>query len=191
MTQARGDRRRAELRDAALALLDEAGMSGVTHRALADRAGMPLPSVAYYFPTKDALLEAAVDAMVDREVAQFRALSEQVELRDAPSEVIGARLAELLATLVRTARQAQLAQFEVLIHAARGDGGSAAAGWIDAYLDVTEGLLAAGDVGNPRAAARGLLAAAFGLVLFQLVDPWDDEALAEACTRLVEGVRRS
>ncbi|MET9432007.1 TetR family transcriptional regulator [Streptomyces sp. NPDC003036] len=59
---------RAELiADAALALLAERGMRGLTHRAVDERAGLPQGSTSNHARTRQALLEAAVRRLADRE----------------------------------------------------------------------------------------------------------------------------
>lgn len=59
---------RAELiADTALALLAERGMRGLTHRAVDERAGLPQGSTSNHARTRQALLEAAVRRLADRE----------------------------------------------------------------------------------------------------------------------------
>jgi AcrR family transcriptional regulator len=53
--------------DAALALLAERGMRGLTHRAVDETAGLPQGSTSNYARTRQALLEAAVRRLADRE----------------------------------------------------------------------------------------------------------------------------
>ncbi|MEV7870851.1 TetR family transcriptional regulator [Streptomyces sp. NPDC088124] len=60
---------RAELiADAALALLVERGMRGLTHRAVDERAGLPQGSTSNHARTRQALLEAAVRRHAEREM---------------------------------------------------------------------------------------------------------------------------
>ncbi|MYW06852.1 TetR family transcriptional regulator [Streptomyces sp. SID2563] len=59
---------RAELiADAALALLAERGMRGLTHRAVDERAGLPQGSTSNHARTRQALLETAVRRLAERE----------------------------------------------------------------------------------------------------------------------------
>jgi DNA-binding transcriptional regulator YbjK len=57
----KGERRRQALVEAAAALLVEGGFDAVRHRAVADRAGLPLASTTYYFDSLDELIIAAVE----------------------------------------------------------------------------------------------------------------------------------
>ncbi|MEU8698218.1 TetR family transcriptional regulator [Streptomyces sp. NPDC048680] len=62
------DSTRGELiTDAALALLAERGMRGLTHRAVDERAGLPQGSTSNYARTRQALLEATVHRLAERE----------------------------------------------------------------------------------------------------------------------------
>ncbi|MEV6400495.1 TetR family transcriptional regulator [Streptomyces sp. NPDC051907] len=61
---------RAELiADAALALLAERGMRGLTHRAVDEAAGLPQGSTSNHARTRQALLEAAVRRQAEREAS--------------------------------------------------------------------------------------------------------------------------
>src|SRR4051794_22395041 len=57
----KGERRRQALVEAAAALLVEGGFDAVRHRAVAERAGLPLASTTYYFGSLDELVTAAVE----------------------------------------------------------------------------------------------------------------------------------
>src|SRR5882672_177619 len=57
----KGERRRLALVQAAAALLVEGGFDAVRHRAVAERAGLPLASTTYYFESLDELVTAAVE----------------------------------------------------------------------------------------------------------------------------------
>ncbi|ORT60947.1 TetR family transcriptional regulator C-terminal domain-containing protein [Streptomyces sp. CB03238] len=73
---ARAGTARADLiADAALTLLVERGMRGLTHRAVDEAAGLPQGSTSNYARTRQALLEAAVRRLADRE-AQVLSVAE-------------------------------------------------------------------------------------------------------------------
>lgn len=57
----KGERRRQALVEAAAELLVERGFDAVRHRAVAERAGLPLSSTTYYFDSLDELVTAAVE----------------------------------------------------------------------------------------------------------------------------------
>ncbi|WP_103727632.1 TetR/AcrR family transcriptional regulator [Novosphingobium sp. HII-3] len=58
-----GDEITERIRQAAAHLIENAGVAGVTHRAVAGQAGLTLSTVAYKFRTKSALLKAAFDGV--------------------------------------------------------------------------------------------------------------------------------
>jgi DNA-binding transcriptional regulator YbjK len=57
----KGERRRAALVEAAAELLVEGGFDAIRHRAVAERAGLPLASTTYYFDSLEELVTAAVE----------------------------------------------------------------------------------------------------------------------------------
>lgn len=70
----KGERRRQALVAAAAALLVEGGFDAVRHRAVAERAGLPLASTTYYFDSLDDLITAAVEHYSRAELIRGRAL---------------------------------------------------------------------------------------------------------------------
>ncbi|MBB5839472.1 TetR/AcrR family transcriptional regulator [Kribbella italica] len=62
----RNPERRAQLADAGLAVLAEAGARGLTHRAVDAAAGLPAGTASNYFRTRDALLGALGERIFER-----------------------------------------------------------------------------------------------------------------------------
>ncbi|MFC8515191.1 TetR/AcrR family transcriptional regulator [Streptomyces sp. NPDC057257] len=103
--------------DAALALLAERGMRGLTHRAVDEAAGLPQGSTSNLARTRQALLELAVRRLADRE-ARVLALH---ELPDPKAGLVGLVDALALAThraLTRN-RELTLARYELALEATR------------------------------------------------------------------------
>ncbi|GIH13996.1 TetR/AcrR family transcriptional regulator [Rugosimonospora africana] len=67
---ATGSRREA-IAEAAVSVIAEAGIRGLTHRAVDEAAGLPAGSTSYYFRTRAALLEAVVAHLVAVDRAAF------------------------------------------------------------------------------------------------------------------------
>jgi AcrR family transcriptional regulator len=61
------------LTDAAIALIAERGMRGLTHRAVDARAGMPTGTTSAYLRTRRALVEAVVQRLVDLNRTDYEA----------------------------------------------------------------------------------------------------------------------
>src|SRR6516225_5861294 len=57
--------RRAQILDAAIGILADEGVGGLTHRQVDDRAGLPAGTTSNYFRTRQALLEATAARTVD------------------------------------------------------------------------------------------------------------------------------
>lgn len=73
MGTAKGEKRRQELVAAAADLLRHGGFDAVRHRAVAERAGLPLASTTYYFASLDDLVSAAVERTGRIELGEGRA----------------------------------------------------------------------------------------------------------------------
>ncbi|MBN6035868.1 TetR/AcrR family transcriptional regulator [Amycolatopsis sp. 195334CR] len=77
----KGERRRAALIEAASQLLAESGFDAIRHRAVAERAGLPLASTTYYFDSLEELVTAAVEHHARLELAQGRQCLEEARER--------------------------------------------------------------------------------------------------------------
>jgi DNA-binding transcriptional regulator YbjK len=114
----KGERRRAALVEAAAELLVEGGFDAIRHRAVAERAGLPLASTTYYFGSLDDLVVAAVDYRgrleLDQGREQLRKLSTQPRGVDALVEMV---LDQLLGE--DTAYEAVLLRYERLVTTGR------------------------------------------------------------------------
>ena len=89
---ARGLQRRGALVEAAAGLLVEQGLTAVSHRAVAARAGLPLASTTYYFDSADDLRDAALHHVAEtwglRADAVVNALPPQLDRGGAARAVV-------------------------------------------------------------------------------------------------------
>ncbi|MBK1783582.1 TetR family transcriptional regulator [Prauserella sp. ASG 168] len=110
--RARGQRRRAEIIEATLRVVQRDGAAGVTHRTVAREAGVPASLSNYYFATLDDLLVAALSTVADYYTERVRLVldGESDELRG---------LAELIAESAGPGRARALAERELSTLAAR------------------------------------------------------------------------
>lgn len=93
----KGERRRRELIRAAADLLAAGGFDAVRHRAVAERAGLPLASTTYYFDSLDELVAAAVRHASRIELDEGRTrLEELASRRRGPDAVVELTLDLLL-----------------------------------------------------------------------------------------------
>ncbi|MEQ3552848.1 TetR family transcriptional regulator [Pseudonocardia nematodicida] len=111
--RARGERRRAEIIDACLRVVQRDGASGVTHRTVAREAGVPTSLTTYYFTTLDELLVAALSTVTEDYAITLRGIIERA------GDELG-ELAELIAAAgVDEGRGRALAERELSTLASR------------------------------------------------------------------------
>ncbi len=103
--------------DAALVLLAERGMRGLTHRAVDDAAGLPQGSTSNVARTRQALLELAVRRLADRE-ARVLALHEMPDPRAGLDALVDA-LALATHRALTLNRELTLARYELALEATR------------------------------------------------------------------------
>ena len=114
--QERGKARRQLLLDAALQVIAEKGIAGVTHRAVAATAGVPSSSATYFFDSLDHLVAEAVKAAMDQELERLKQLQDLVATSDAP----GSRLIDHFIDHFRAnSHEHTVAQFEMYLFASR------------------------------------------------------------------------
>ncbi|MBP2707949.1 TetR family transcriptional regulator [Microbispora sp. RL4-1S] len=131
--QQRAVRRREALLDAAVELMGEGGFAAVTHRAVAQRAALPLAATSYYFSCRDDLLAQAFALLVSRELAQMRACL---------AEAAPGRLADTLAEAYAFDRPRQLGLWELYLQAGRDQAlQSIARAWTDGCATIVAGVL--------------------------------------------------
>jgi len=170
-----------------LTIVAHTGADAVTHRKVAEVAGLPLASTTYWFSSKEDLLAAALELAAERDIAELNRRA--LELEGAPDPV------EAVAQLIfgslmagpeerRASRGSLTAAYALWLEGARRPRLRAVAErWTDAYLRATAALL--GDAGStdPEMHARLLVAAADGLLVAQLAGGGDSD-LAPPLRRL-------
>ncbi|WP_394844700.1 TetR family transcriptional regulator [Pendulispora brunnea] len=112
----RGDRRREALIHATLRLVERDGVAGITHRRVANEAGVPTASTTYHFESLDDLLVATLTWCADEfavtvgdRIARARG-DERKEIRE---------LAEMIADALGPRRGRLMAEYELYLLAAR------------------------------------------------------------------------
>lgn len=81
----KGERRRAEIIDAAAAILREEGPVGVSHRTVARRVGCSVSLTTYYFQNLDELLGEAGRVNIGLWASRAEAVAEAVEAEPVPT----------------------------------------------------------------------------------------------------------
>lgn len=108
----RGQRRRAQIIEATLAIVRRDGATGVTHRTVAKEAGITTSLTLYYFATLDDLLLAALTSVTDEYTRRIR------QLIDTADDPLGG-LAQVIAESAGPGRERALAERELSTLAAR------------------------------------------------------------------------
>jgi DNA-binding transcriptional regulator YbjK len=167
--------RRAVIADAALEVLEADGGRGLTHRAVDRRARLPEGSTSNYFQTREALLTAALDRVVELERPAVQAMEALV-----PGGPYGPReAAELLAEHLQAwlgpdHERLAIARHELLLEARRRPQFQRALDRVHRrYLSLAEELMPVAGCRHPRAHAPQLLAILDGIIVQNLFQPAD------------------
>ena len=165
----RGAARREALLEAALRIVAEVGADAVTHRRVAEVAGLPLASTTYYFESKDHLLTAALELAAQRDIARLKEFAAAPADGQDPIELAIAAITDPFDENLHARRGSLIATYALLLEAARRPALQAVTRrWTDAYLDVLSGLLALAGSSDARRDSELLLAATDGLLIGQL-----------------------
>jgi DNA-binding transcriptional regulator YbjK len=113
----RGERRRREIIEAALRLMGRTGRSGLTHRAVAKEAGVPLGATTYYFESRDDLLAQTLEYVADSELERFK--TERAQLAKIKTPAALAKFVTERLVNAATDRDALIAESELWIEAGR------------------------------------------------------------------------
>ena len=94
--QKRSNDRQGAMTDAAARLLIDEGIDAITHRRVATAAGLPQGSATYYYPSRAALLAAAVAAAEDVRAVAAQALADALPTRTRSARSTARVLIEVL-----------------------------------------------------------------------------------------------
>ncbi|MFD9475811.1 MULTISPECIES: TetR/AcrR family transcriptional regulator [Streptomyces] len=168
--------RRQRIIDAALRVVGERGIAGLTHRSAAAEADVPLGSTTYHFKTLDDLLVAAL-RQANEGFAQ--AVADSAALADPDTDLAGA-LARLLGEFLAADRSRVELEYELYLAALRRPAlRPVAAQWCEA-------MSAALTPRTDPVTARALVAAMDGIGLqVLLTDAAYDEGYAREVLRRI------
>ena len=109
--------RRAQILDAAIGILADEGVGGLTHRQVDDRAGLPAGTTSNYFRTRQALLEATAARTVDLHWQRVEAL--QAAIGSLTRDGVKALMTRMLSAPDEQFRRYTLARFELFMEGTR------------------------------------------------------------------------
>ncbi|MFC4335571.1 TetR/AcrR family transcriptional regulator [Salininema proteolyticum] len=107
--------RSEQVADAAIELLVNSGMRGLTHRAVDERAGLPTGSTSNIARSREALLELVLDRLYELQEAHSHA----GEIRPLPREALVEFIAGALEYQYTAHREQTLARFEMALESNR------------------------------------------------------------------------
>lgn len=184
--QARGRERVEQILRATLAVIGRCGVGGVTHRTVAEEAGVPLGSLTYYFASKQELLREALRLHVREDAGRLRALATELLESGASGEQVVAAFAAQMGD-----GPPDIAQFELYLEAARDpELHDVAAESLRAYYDVAELSLRAAGVPDPAAKAGLVVATIDGLGVHQAAARDQAPALRDVLVLLLDALGR-
>ncbi|MEV7007278.1 TetR family transcriptional regulator [Streptosporangium sp. NPDC051022] len=187
--------RRQALADASIELLASSGVHGVTHRAVEKASGLPPGTASNYFRSREALLVAAAERIVelhlaDTDRATDRATDEAADQAvERPASLVDL-LTESLLTAATTLRDRYLAIFELQLEATRRPVlASALASLEGAAVRITAGQHGKLGLTTPRATISALITFYAG-ALFTLVTSPPGSVSREAVQEMVQVIVR-
>jgi TetR/AcrR family transcriptional regulator, regulator of cefoperazone and chloramphenicol sensitivity len=100
--QARGEDTRRRILDAALEVFATEGYEGTSTRLLAERAGVNLPAIQYYFGSKEGLYRAVIKSIIAHTEAHMAPLAARVTAALASPDPSQEELLELLCQMLES-----------------------------------------------------------------------------------------
>jgi TetR/AcrR family transcriptional regulator, regulator of biofilm formation and stress response len=154
--------RREQILEAALRVIGRSGRQAVTHRAVAEEAGVPLGSTTYYFDSRDDLLGQALEHVAASEAERYAKRAEELRSVKTPRELADRLIDELVAAAED--RIAYIAEYEIWLEAGRRpELREAAQSWCDAEQRSVAVAMEALGSSDPSTDASLVVAAIDGL----------------------------
>jgi len=187
----RGERRRQAILDATLTLVGRAGTGGLTHRKVAEEAGVPLAATTYYFSSKDELVREALLHAAESDRSTLETLTEALEQAGdvcAVAEVLADHVADWLGS----GRAVLVSHYEISLEGARRpELAEISRAWTDGYVRVLAAPLARLGSHDPERDAWIVQSALDGMVLDELSGPqsgFERQRLRPALERLLRAL---
>ncbi|MFJ3202600.1 TetR/AcrR family transcriptional regulator [Streptomyces sp. NPDC086989] len=111
--------RRTLLADAALDVLADEGIRGLTHRAVDRRAALPPGTTSAYFRTRAALLTGLVTRLVERDQAELHMMAEALPPLRSVEELVDAMVMLTRQRLTGEGRRRSLARYACAVESVR------------------------------------------------------------------------
>lgn len=186
LSQERSRQRRDQLLDAAIELFAEGGSRGITHRAVASRAGLPPATTTYYFTSISELIHEALTRHIENWLRDLRELTAVPVPRDLSLEGAGRLIKEAFA--VRSVDVVGL-QISVYLAAARNpDLKAKAAEALDEVQSLATRLLQAANVPGSDQVAHAVMSTVAGSALSRMSGRLSEAEEAKALYLAIRGI---
>ena len=167
----RGTKRRTEILEATLRLLARDGASVITHRSVAREAGVPIAATTYYFSSTNDLIAQAFRRHAEKEARRVAEATVAID-EELTQDQLADQLAEFLHHGLFRARSSLIAEYELLLEAARKpELESYSRIFYDTIEAQLERTLEAIGSEDPEADARIIMATLAGLEVDNLATP--------------------
>lgn len=163
--------------DAALEIVAERGLQALTHRGIEARADVSHGVTTYYFKNREALIEALYEHMCEAQTEWITGLyaAMALEARADPDGFRPDAYTRKAVNILLSQRSVLLARYEMYLHAARNPHlRDAARRSRDRYADIQIEMFRSMGARDPELAARRILSATEGLLLYQVAMPEAD-----------------
>jgi TetR/AcrR family transcriptional regulator, regulator of biofilm formation and stress response len=117
---ARGAQRRIEIIDAAIAVMAQVGLAGLSMRVVANQAQIPLGALSYYFDDKSDLVAQAFQQLSDREIERVVRTAELLQ-PTMPAEQLADLVADMIIDGFTSPRGAIVTRYELVTEASRDE----------------------------------------------------------------------
>ncbi|MFC9293150.1 TetR/AcrR family transcriptional regulator [Streptomyces sp. NPDC057011] len=186
------EQRRTVLADAAIEVLADTGMRGLTHRAVDRAAGLPPGTTSAYFRTRAALLTALVRRLVARDQAELQAAGAAAPPLRSATELVDGFAALARSRLTGEGRRRSLARHTCAVESVRDpELREILVPRDNAGRDAVRAFVAANGAGaDPDARTHTLLTCVDGLILDRLLSG-AEEVDRDALEGLVAAALRS
>lgn len=165
--QERSAYRQRRIVDAAIGIVAERGLAGLTHRQIAAQAGLSLAATTYYYAAKSDIVGAASDRLLANYVESFRRFAERN--RGRTDMTFRDFVLRLLGNAAAGNRAATLAWCEIILDAARhADTQALARSWFGNLAAIWTGIAEMLGADAPAGTARSAIDVLLGLLFVTL-----------------------
>lgn len=160
------------LMEATLRIIGRAGVDHVTHRAVAAEAGLSVGAITHHFKTRDAMVDAALQFALTREVRRLHALALNLQGNAFDVDAWIGSLVDWYAKDLKANGDMHIACYEAFLAAARtAQHRPIVLKWFETWRQSAALALSAAGSAAPRRDAEVFVSALIGIVLQQLAAP--------------------